>query len=111
MRRFIVPVKPTLVVLLGLDTGASTYYIARMPSPVLEVAMAASLDIFVILGEKNYLWLGCAQTDNQALELIRAVGSKRRGVFFIHSQRTGEQSFYRAGPEAGVVQVEKPLDF
>jgi hypothetical protein len=73
--------------------------------------MTAPFDIFAINGTGSYIWLGCARTDNEALELIRAAGSKGPGVFFIHSQRTGKRSFYRAAPEADVVQVEKPPEF
>jgi hypothetical protein len=73
--------------------------------------MTSSLDVFAINGSGVYLWLGCARTDGEALELIRAAGSKAPGVFFIHSQRTGERSFYRAAPEADVAQVEKPPGF
>jgi len=73
--------------------------------------MPASLNIFVVLERKNYLWLGRKHTIHEALSLISVVGFKKPGLFFIHSQSTGDKFFYRAEPEIGVVQVEPPSDY
>jgi hypothetical protein len=72
--------------------------------------MDVSLDVFAILGEDNFLWIGCARTDNEAVELMRMKGLTKAERFFIHSQKTGRRTFYCAGRESGTVRVEQSSD-
>jgi hypothetical protein len=70
--------------------------------------MTAPLDVFVLNGQNNYVWLCCAGTDDQAVNLIREKGPGRSGVFFVHSQPTGNRTFYRTESGVGVIQLEEP---
>jgi hypothetical protein len=73
--------------------------------------MTAALDVFAVHGHDDYLWLGCALTHEEAVNLIRRNGSEKSRVFFVHSQRTGSQTFYRTDPTAEVVRLDGPPDF
>lgn len=70
--------------------------------------MDTSLDVFVILGDGNLLWIGCARTDNDAIYLIRAQGLTKGDRFFTHSQTTGCRTFYGVGRESDVIQLKQP---
>jgi hypothetical protein len=67
--------------------------------------MDASLDVFAIFGESDFLWIGCTRTDYEALELIRTQGLKKARMFFIHSQKTGRRTFYKVERESEVIQL------
>jgi hypothetical protein len=68
--------------------------------------MDASLDVFVILGDGNFVWIGCARTENEAIELMRTQEKTNANRFFIHSLSTGHRTFYSAQRESDVIQLE-----
>jgi hypothetical protein len=70
--------------------------------------MEAPLDVFAILGEESFLWIGCARTDKEAVELMRTQRLTKADRFFIHSQSTGCRTFYSAVRDSGIVQLEQP---
>lgn len=68
--------------------------------------MEAPLDVFAILGDGNSIWIGCTQTVNEAVELMRKCKKTKAKQFFIHSQKTGHKTFYRALQESEVIRLE-----
>jgi hypothetical protein len=53
-------------------------------------AMVSPLDVFAI-ANGGPTWLGCAETQAKALELV---GSRGPGSYFVFSQQTGNKTFY-----------------
>jgi hypothetical protein len=70
--------------------------------------MDASLDVFVILGDDSFLWIGCARTDDEAIYLIRTQGLTKGDRYFTHSRTTGCRTFYGVGREYDIIQLKQP---
>ena len=63
--------------------------------------MLPSLDVFEIENGKP-MWLGCAETQAKALELV---GNRGPGSYFVFSHQTGHKNFYEVTPVGIVARV------
>ena len=69
--------------------------------------MAESLDVFAVLGNEEYLWIGCVFTKDDAIRLISERGLQIPAAsFLVRSQRTGNRTFYKTGHNNTVLQLE-----
>ena len=66
--------------------------------------MLPSLDVFEIENGKP-MWLGCAETQAKALELV---GNRGPGSYFVFSQQTGNKTFYEVVANDIVALLEDP---
>jgi hypothetical protein len=72
------------------------------------VAELAELDVFASLGDHLVpKWLGCPDSLQKACELMSKTRLRCSGAYFVFSQYTHRQSFYKVDSHSAISPLEK----